>query len=435
MPLTNMPVKHDTPANPGASANHDAFANRSVPADHGAPVNHKTPASRPPASYGLCYVCDEYPPVVRAYGGLGTAFCEQAEAFARRGRRVDVICRTADGEPGVRWINGVRVHIVRPCIVPKIRALVDRFHLTTIVRRLCATPADIVITAEYAGPFIVKRFRNPLVVQIEGAMTVMALTQDRPARRLARYCERRTVDLADELFAVSRFAAKATLEALGARQRQVHVFPNSVDAARFHPEPAAVDPDRVLFVGKMNRLKGLYVLAEAMRGLFARSASAMLTLIGGDHVEEGESCLTRFLASFDPADRARVRVTGRLSRADVAREIRQCGVLVLPSLTEMCPVVMLEAMSSGRPVVASNRGGIPEMLRDGETGLLADPDHPETFADALARLLADRPMADAMGAAGREAVLSTYTSEQVVDGLQQFYDALSGAAAREAGVS
>jgi glycosyltransferase involved in cell wall biosynthesis len=400
-----------------------------------APLNHESPVPRPPASYGLCYVCDEYPPVVRAYGGLGTAFCEQAEAFARRGRRVDVICRTGDREPGVRWINGVRVHIVRPCAMPKTRALVDRLRLTTLVRRLCTTPADVVITAEYAGPFIVKRFRNPLVVQIEGAATVMALTQDLTPRRIARYCERRTVDLADEVSAVSRFAAQATLAALGARPRPVHVFPNSVDAARFYPAPDEVDPDRVLFVGKMNRLKGLYVLGDAMRRLFARSQSATLTLIGGDHVEEGESCLTRFLAGFDPADRARVRVTGRLSRADVAREIRQCGVMVLPSLTEMCPVVVLEAMSSGRPVVASNRGGIPELLRDGETGLLADPDRPETFADALVRLLADRSTADAMGAAGREAVLSTYTSERLVDGLQRFYDALSGAAAREAGVS
>lgn len=385
------------------------------------------------ASYGLCYVCDEYPPVVNAYGGLGTAFCEQAEAFARRGRRVDVICRTTDRAPGVRWINGVRVHVVLPCPVPKARAVVDRLRLTALVRQLCSRRTDIVIVPEYAGPLIVRTFRNPLVVQLEGAMTVLAESQQQPVRRLARLCERRTIDLADAISAVSAFAARATLAATGARPRAWHVFPNSVDATRFHPaDPADIDRSRILFVGKMNRLKGLYVLGEAMRHVFARDAAAMLTVVGGDHVEEGRSCLTRFLEGFQAADRDRIRVAGRLLRAEVAREIRQCGVMVLPSLTEMCPVVILEAMSSGRPVVASNRGGIPELLRDGETGLLADPDRPETFSAALLRLLADRPTADAMGAAGRAAVLSAYTSDLLVDGLQRFYDELSGgAAARE----
>jgi glycosyltransferase involved in cell wall biosynthesis len=98
---------------------------------------------------------------------------------------------------------------------------------------------------------------------------------------------------------------------------------------------------------------------------------------------------------------------------------------VLPSLTEMCPTVVLEAMSSGRPVVASNRGGIPELVDDGLTGLLADPDKPATFANALIRLLTVRDLADAMGQGGRARVLTTFTSEAVVNGLERFYDELS----------
>jgi glycosyltransferase involved in cell wall biosynthesis len=202
------------------------------------------------------------------------------------------------------------------------------------------------------------------------------------------------------------------------------VFPNSVDATRFTPAPADVDPHRVLFVGKMNRLKGLFVLADAMARVFARVPEATLTLIGGDQVEDGGSCLQRVLDRFTPADRARVRVTGLLPHADVAREVQRCGVLVLPSLTDMCPTVVLEAMSCGRPVVASNRGGIPELVQHGRTGLLADPDRPETFAEALVRVLTTPDEAQAMGRAGRDAVLTTFTSEAVVNGLQRFYDSI-----------
>jgi glycogen synthase len=375
--------------------------------------------------YALCYVCDEYPPVVDAFGGMGVAFREQAETFARLGRRVDVICRTNHRPPGIHCSNGVRVHVVKPAVTPKARALLDRFRLGSLVQRICTKPSDIVISAEYAGPFIVKTFANPLVVQLEGSMTVSAIEQQLPAGRIAKFFERRTVNLADAVAAVSRFGGDVTLSTLGARPRDVRVFPNSVNAALFHPAPAEVDPHRILFVGKMNRLKGLFVLAEMMRTVIEAVPDATLALIGGDHVEDGRSSLEQFMEALDPDTRGRVAVLGRLSHADVAREVRRCGVMVLPSFTEMCPVAVLEAMSCGRPVVASDRGGIPEIVQHGRTGILADPDRPYTFADALVQLLMDRETAEAMGATGRQVVLETYTSERLVERLQGFYDELS----------
>lgn len=356
---------------------------------------------------------------------MGVAFQEQAEAFARRDRRVEVICRTTDQPPGLRVIAGVRVHVVRPSTVPKVRALTDRLRLASLVRRICTKPTDLVICPDYAGPMLVKPFRNPLIVRLGGAMSVTTPSPDIEVNRTARFFERRTVDLADATWAVSRFGADATIAALGARPRPVHVFPNAVDPNRFRPAPAEVDPNRILFVGKMNYLKGIFVLADAIHRVFARLPSATLALIGGDLVEGGQSCQARFLDLFDAAERARVFVLGRLSHADVARELRQCGVMVLPSYTDVCPNAVLEAMSCGRPVVASDRGGIPELVQNGRTGLLADPERPETFSDALIRLLSDRQTAEDMGAAGRSAVLAAHTREALMDRLQQFYEDIS----------
>jgi glycogen(starch) synthase len=374
---------------------------------------------------GLCYICDEYPPVNDAYGGMGIAFREQAEAFARRGRRVNVICRTTARDAGVHQINGVAVHVIAPSIVPKARAVVDRLKLDALVRQIRGGPNDIVISAEYAGPLLVRSFRNPLVVHLEGSRTVSTLEQRRHVPPVARFFERRTVEMADAISAASAYCGRATLSALNIPARPVRVFPNSVDARRFVPAQADVDPHKVLFVGKLNRLKGLFVLAEAMRQVFAAVPQATLTLIGGDHVEHGESCQGRFLASFEPRDRTRISVLGAIAHAEVARQVQQCGVAVLPSLTEMCPTVVLEAMSSGRPVVASNRGGIPELVEDGLTGLLADPERPATFANALIRLLTAPDLANAMGQGGRARVLSTFTSEAVVNEIDRFYDQLA----------
>ncbi len=103
---------------------------------------------------------------------------------------------------------------------------------------------------------------------------MLAECQQQPVRRLARLCERRTIDPADSISAVSAFAARAPLGHRRAAARVARV-PESVDADRFHPAaPADVDPSRILAVGKMNWLKGLFVLGEAMRQLFARDAAA-----------------------------------------------------------------------------------------------------------------------------------------------------------------
>lgn len=377
---------------------------------------------------GLCYVCDEYPPVVKTFGGMGVAFREQAEAFARRGRRVEVICRTTDQTPGIHVIADVRVHVVRPSSVPKVRAVADRLRLSSLVRRICTKPTDVVICPDYAGPMLVKSFRNPLVVRLGGAMTVTIPNPNAEVNRTARFFERRTVDLADATWAVSRYGADATIAALGARPRPVQVFPNAVDPVRFHPAPADVDPYRILYVGKMNYLKGIFVLADAIHQVFAQVPSATLAVIGGDLVEGGQSCQAKFLELLDANERARVSLLGRLSHSEVAREMRRCGVMVLPSYTDVCPNAVLEAMSCGRPVVASDRGGIPELVQNGRTGLLADPDRPATFSDALIRLLTNRQTAEDMGAAGRNAVLAGHTREALINKLQRFYDGVSGGA-------
>jgi glycosyltransferase involved in cell wall biosynthesis len=260
---------------------------------------------------------------------------------------------------------------------------------------------------------------------MEGSIAAAAIDQGVSAPRLARFVERRTVELADAVAAVSRYSAERTLLALGVRSRTVHVVPNSVDDKTFYPAPEEVDSNRVLFLGKLNRLKGVLVLADVMRLVFARYPAATLTVVGADQVEDGVSRTGQFLAGFAPSEHARIRMLGRISHSDVAREVRQCGVLVIPSLSDMCPLAVLEAMSCGRPVVGSRRGGIPEILHDGRTGLLADPDRPETFVDALVKLLADPETAHAMGAEGRRMVLSHYTSEVIVDRLEEFYDSLA----------
>jgi glycosyltransferase involved in cell wall biosynthesis len=106
----------------------------------------------------------------------------------------------------------------------------------------------------------------------------------------------------------------------------------------------------------------------------------------------------------------------RLETADVVKSFDAAWLLLLASRSEGTPRVVLEALCRGRAVVGARAGGIPDVVWDGETGLLVDPDRPAEIADALVRILSDRDLAERLGAAGR--VRSgdwTYTPEAYAD--------------------
>jgi len=103
-------------------------------------------------------------------------------------------------------------------------------------------------------------------------------------------------------------------------------------------------------------------------------------------------------------------------RADALDIMNAADVVCLTSAVEAAPLSLLEAMSLGRPVVATNVGGVADLVVDGETGLLVPADHPRAVADALVALARDPVRADALGRAGRGRQQQRFSIEAMVDG-------------------
>lgn len=372
----------------------------------------------------LCYITSEYPGATPAYGGIGRAFAAEAEWLLAQGIEVLVVVQHPGVEPGDRTVNGVRVRSIPTARIRKASALLDRLSAARYTTRWLRYRHAVVVAADYGAMVQTRLDRHPLVVQLHGCSTVNALQRGERPGRLTRLLERRIVSLADDVRAVAHDTAVRTLEALGLEKRPVRVIPNSVDTEYFNATPVIDDKPQALFVGKLNRTKGAWVVAEFAQQLLERNPELTLVLAGMDSMENHRSVREAMAARVSDEVRGRLVFPGRLSRDQVREAYRRARVVVVPSLSEACPMVVLEAMAMGRPLVASRRGGIPELVEEGANGFLADPGSPLSFVAPIEALLHDRDAAARMGGRGRERAVARYSPDGVMRAVLEGYEAV-----------
>lgn len=199
-------------------------------------------------------------------------------------------------------------------------------------------------------------------------------------------------------------------------------FTTYTDLTAFSEPPVVPLPERptALFVGVLERYKNVHRVAEAWRLAAPRVPEARLRLVGdGRHREVAED-LVRDLPD-------RVTWERRLTTPEVVAALDGAWLLLLASRSEGTPRIALEALCRGRAVVGARAGGIPDVVWDGETGLLVDPDRPDEIADALVRLLTDRALASRFGEAARQRSSDwTYTADDYADRVLELVETAVG---------
>ncbi len=163
------------------------------------------------------------------------------------------------------------------------------------------------------------------------------------------------------------------------------------------PPTPVPEPPVALFVGVLERYKAVDVLAEAWRRVAERVPEATLRIVGRGTLRDVPEALVRDLP-------AQTRWDESLSTREVARALDEATLLVLPSRSEGLGRVVVEAFCRGRGVVGSRVGGIPDIVEDGVSGVLVQPEDANALAEALVRVLSDRAYAERLGAAAHEVV-------------------------------
>jgi glycosyltransferase involved in cell wall biosynthesis len=225
-------------------------------------------------------------------------------------------------------------------------------------------------------------------------------------RLAARWCT--------ALVAVSEAERAAGLAAGVGRTEQYRVIRNGIDLAPFAGEPSP-RAGRIVFVGRLRRPKRVDLALEALRQVRTAVPEATLDVVGDGPLRGELEALAGRLGLRD-----HVRFLG--ARNDLPQLLRDAQCLVLASDYEGCPLSVLEAMAAGVPVVATSVGGIPELVVEGETGILAPPGDAEALAAALRDVLVPRGRAQQLGAVGRARAQRLFSREQMVADTCALYD-------------
>lgn len=381
-------------------------------------------------------------------GGMNVYVRELARELAGRGARVDIFTRKIEAdeptvavlEPGVMVIAlpcgpwGLQDKVSLAAYLPDFAAAVDDW------ARANRRTYDL-IHAHYwlsgmAGHLLRCRWDVPLLetfhtlAQAKNNVARNEAEQEASQRILA---ERRLMHLADAILAFNPQEKAEMTWYYRAEPGKICVVPAGVDTALFTPGERAearrslgLSPTEpiILFVGRIDPIKGIDVLVDALCGLRTelwQTAPPRLLLIGGGADDPGTPALTARARALGLLDQ--ITFVGSVPHADLPPYYRAADVVAVPSFYESFGLVAVEAMACGTPVVASRAGGLAFTIDDEQSGFLIPPNDPAALANHLSLLLHDPYLRGRMGLAAARAA-TRFGWSPITDRVVHIYDRL-----------
>lgn len=284
-------------------------------------------------------------------------------------RKIDTVASVADWIES-RGIELLHTHSNRPNVVGRMAATL--FH-----------GSGLAVVAHYHNQYDDKWERDPAMLSLE--------------KRLASSTH--------AMIAVSDSVRQHVASRIGVGEDLVDVVPNGVDASKFvcadraaAKRALSLDERRTVVgvVGRITEQKGQEDFVEAALQLAIERTEPLFVMVGFDEDAALQQRLRQRIAVFGLADR--IRFVG--NRDDMANVYAAIDVVVAPSRWEGFGMMLVEAMAAGRPIVAARAGAIPEIVRDGVSGVLVEPRDPAALGAAIAKLLDDPARRDALAARG-----------------------------------
>ncbi|MFV9631150.1 MAG: glycosyltransferase family 4 protein [Methanosarcinales archaeon] len=354
-----------------------------------------------------------FPP--RWLAGTEIATYNIAKHLARRGYEVHVITALDKGLPKESMEEGFYVHRI---FWRKIRfaGVISFWTKVFLVLRKVNPDMIHVQSIEMCIPaFIAKKLmRKPYVVWGQGSDVYLPGKFIKSISKLVLKSANKVIALTDDM--------KKEMQKICSRD--VSVIPNGIDLSSFEDLSRKEARSRlqikddekvILFVGTLRPVKGIRYLIEAMRLIKDKNESTKLFLVGDGEEREYLKNLVKGLILEEC-----VRFIGKVPNEKVPECMVASDVFVLPSLSEGFPVVILEAMASGLPIIATKVTGLLEIVKDGKNGILVESKSPDEIAEKVLLILGDDELRERISENNRKEA-KRYSWDSAVDKLEEIY--------------
>jgi glycosyltransferase involved in cell wall biosynthesis len=365
------------------------------------------------------FLTPEYP--TEGYsGGIGSYVRQMAHSLVKLGQSVFVLLCVPSGDGATKYDGPIPIYTVGvsefasrfPLPLGKRSGIIFARRLAVLAEKL---NLDLLEAPEYAGLTAFMNLVKPpglhVVVRLHTCSAICRSLDNHPPgsiksglkHSLQDWLERRAIQTADSVTAISSATVNLTKKRLGLGRDDFRVTPNPVNDLFFSPTQTGPASSEllVLFVGRLEWRKGPDLLIKALPPLLKHHPKTRFCFAGGD-TDSGPvgTSVLAYLSSLIPEQaRAHVEFTGFLKPEHLLEKYHEAAVCVFPSRWEGFGLVAAEAMACGKAVVVSDTPGFRELISDGVTGLFANGDDSQALASAVDVLLSDSRLRQTLGAA------------------------------------
>ena len=360
----------------------------------------------------IAFLTPEYPHTASTTsGGLGTSIKNLAFSLVKEGVEVSLIIYGQKTNKTFKE-DGIQFYILEQKNYKVGGWYFYRKYLQNFLNELSKNKnIDIVEAADWTGITAFMNLKVPLVIRFHGSDAYFCALEGRKQKRKNRWFESIALKNADHLISVSEFTGNKTAE-IFRLNKDFAVIPNGVNLEKFEVGNENIHADQLLYFGSVIRKKGVLELASIFNILVKSHPEAKLWIAGKDviDIQEKESTVKLFRSRLSEDALQNFSYLGEIDYEQMNSYLSKAAVVVLPSFAEAFPMTWLEAMAMEKAMVTSNIGWAQEIMKDGETGFIENPEAHKEYADKILRLLENVDLRKEMGLNAKRRVSSEFSS-------------------------
>lgn len=374
----------------------------------------------------IAFLTAEYPHLKTGNsGGIGTSIQNLAKGLLSQNVSVRVLVY-GQKEDAVFYDNGVLVQQIKNIKLKGLSWFLTRKKIEKIINKLHSdNKIDLVEAPDWTGiTSFIKPKSCPLIIRLNGSDAYFCHLDNRPVKWINRYHEKRALKNADALLSVSKFTADLTNAVFGLT-KEYTIIPNPINSKLFQSNNNNEEQkNNILYFGSLIRKKGLLELPFIFNKVIENNPKAKLVLVGKDvsDIVSGHQSTWQMMQNlFSLKALKNVEYLQSVPYSEIKEKIQQATVCVFPSFAEAFPVSWLEAMAMEKAVVASDIGWAKEMIDDGISGFLVNPQNHELFANKINSFLNDEKLRFDMAKAARIKVENCFDIKVIAKQNIKFY--------------